>query len=417
MGETAVFECGICFSVYDNGEHLPLSLPCGHVYCKACMTSFCPGDKIMCPADKAVHNISVERLPCCFAILSNLPRSPVRTREVCCPKHPKKKIKFQCRVHSLYLCSNCVIDHTGAGHDVVTFSVTYEQMKRESDSLYTTAQRLFTEAREAAQAKLAQEKRMKAFYQQQIQKVANTFDAAIRKLTTKKSELIDTLTFHQKDQQKSLDQHKTKVNKTLEAAQKLSEEVKALSEHIEDKTYEEFTRAINVKKQELKVLTEFRPKAEPEAALFTYREGALLGDMGSLVEVKPEAKEEDEGWTCTRCAILNRSNRETCEACCAPPMRTIETFDDDSWKCRNCGCSNPRNVSICYRCRQQRGYDFGTSQGAETARYGYSPSGKAGKDDLRPKPTAPSKAALMCRNKVAAGGRKRAPCKKRNNSF
>jgi len=410
MTDSAVFECCICFSQYDHGEHLPLSLPCGHVYCKSCLTSFCPGDKLTCPVDKTLHSLAVDRLPCCFAILSNLPRSPTRSKEVCCLKHPKKKIKFQCRVHSLYLCSNCVIDHTGAGHDVVAFSITYEELRREAETLVATVQKLCAEAREAAQAKSSQEKRMSAFYQAQIQKVANTFDAAIRRLSCRKSELIDSLTRHQRDQQKCLDQHKAKLSKALDSALKLTDELRSLSDHLEDRSFEDFQRVLSAKKQEVKLLGEFRLRSEPEASQMTYKEGNLLGDLGGLMEVKPELKDEDEGWTCTRCAILNHATRETCEACSAPALRTMEAFQED-WKCRNCSCANPRTSPVCYRCRAPRSYDLGTSQGAETARYGYSPSGKTLKEDK----AKPAKAA-MCRNKVAAG-RKRVPCKKRNNSF
>lgn len=364
----------------------------------------------MCPIDKAVHSISVDRLPCCYAILSNLPHSPSRSKEVCCPKHPKKKIKFQCRVHTVYLCSNCIIDHTGAGHDVVAFSITYAEMRREAETLVAAVQKLCAEAREAAQAKALRERRMSAFYQSQIQKVANTFDAAIRKLTCKKSEFIDTLTRHQRDQQKTLDQHKAKLTKALDSALKLTDELRTLSEHLEDKSYDEFYRILSVKKQEAKLLGDFRLRSEPEPVQMTYREGNLLGSLGGLVEVKPDLKEEDEGWTCTRCAILNHASRETCEACSAPALRTIEAFQED-WKCRNCAYANPRSSPVCYRCKAPRSYDLGTSQGAETARYGYSPSDKT----LRDEKGKPAKAAVS-RNKVAPG-RKRTFCKKRNNSF
>ena len=78
-----------------------------------------------CPADKIPHNVKVSQLPCCYAILTNLPTS---TKPVCksaqrvyrCQRHPEKCIKFMCEEHRVFLCTNCVLDHTGVGHKVVS---------------------------------------------------------------------------------------------------------------------------------------------------------------------------------------------------------------------------------------------------------------------------------------------------------
>ena len=63
MAEISVFECGICSQRYNAAERLPLSLPCGHVYCKPCMKSMSIGESFKCPADNQVQKAGVERLP------------------------------------------------------------------------------------------------------------------------------------------------------------------------------------------------------------------------------------------------------------------------------------------------------------------------------------------------------------------
>ena len=120
--QCSVFECSICFNYYDNEEHKPLSLPCGHVYCMECLQKMFSQGSNFCPADKIQHCVKVSDLPCCFAILSNLPKSSKPQCAFRCKRHPTKKIKFMCELHQVFLCANCVLDHTGTGHNVVPFN-------------------------------------------------------------------------------------------------------------------------------------------------------------------------------------------------------------------------------------------------------------------------------------------------------
>ena len=119
--QCSVFECSICFNYYDNVEHKPLSLPCGHVYCIECLQKMFSKGDAFCPADKTHHNVKVSDLPCCYAILNNLPKRS-KVQGVCfCKQHPNKKIKFMCEIHKTFLCSSCVLGHTGSGHQIANF--------------------------------------------------------------------------------------------------------------------------------------------------------------------------------------------------------------------------------------------------------------------------------------------------------
>lgn len=73
--------------------------------------------------DKTKHKVKVSDLPCCHAILSNIPKESGNIGEpiFCCKRHSKKKIKFMCELHKEFLCTNCVLEHTGNGHQVVSF--------------------------------------------------------------------------------------------------------------------------------------------------------------------------------------------------------------------------------------------------------------------------------------------------------
>jgi hypothetical protein len=78
---------------------------------------------VLCPSDnKKHHGVTVEELTCCYTILSNLPKN--NKEQMCCYRHPKKKIKFYCEAHSEFLCTTCVLQHTGPGHIVTNFTIT-----------------------------------------------------------------------------------------------------------------------------------------------------------------------------------------------------------------------------------------------------------------------------------------------------
>jgi len=121
--QNTIFECGLCFLPYDSSERKPLTLPCGHVYCLTCLRQMSHKGDLYCTEDKTAHKVSVSELPCCYAILSNLPEQTKTTHSLVfhCNRHPKKKTKFLCLIHKEYLCTNCVLEHTGVGHQIVPF--------------------------------------------------------------------------------------------------------------------------------------------------------------------------------------------------------------------------------------------------------------------------------------------------------
>ena len=52
--------CAICLETYDDVDHIPMILPCGHMFCVACITVLAKKRRfrsIRCPVDRAKHEV------------------------------------------------------------------------------------------------------------------------------------------------------------------------------------------------------------------------------------------------------------------------------------------------------------------------------------------------------------------------
>ena len=161
-----------------------------------------------------------------------------------------------CKIHSKYLCTECVLEHTGPGHEIVAFSPNLEEMNRELQSLVEISQELISEVKENLKSQQQQDKRISNFYDSQILKVGNSYDAVIRNLGNKKRELIESFKKSMKEQIMTLELQRLKNNKRLESAVNWTGELKQATNSFADISYEEFSAFLTSKKSELRNLTE-----------------------------------------------------------------------------------------------------------------------------------------------------------------
>ncbi len=63
---TEFLSCHVCFSMFDERLHRPISLGCGHTVCKTCLASLQHGK---CPFDQSVISRKVDDLPVNYALL------------------------------------------------------------------------------------------------------------------------------------------------------------------------------------------------------------------------------------------------------------------------------------------------------------------------------------------------------------
>lgn len=346
MAEISVFECGICFQRYNENDRLPLSLPCGHVFCKSCMKNMIITGS-SCPIDKTKFPSTIESLPCCYAIFANLPRSNLG---VSCSRHQKKKVKFMCKIHSKYLCTECVLEHTGPGHEIAAFTPNLDEMNKELQSLVEISQELIAEVKENLKSQQQQDKKIANFYDSQILKVSTSYDTVIRNLSNKKRELIESLKKSMKEQIMALEFQRLKNNKKLESAVNWATELKQVTNSLADISYEEFSAFLTLKKSELRTLTESRTMSDVSIKYNVFNGDVYIDtleikDYGSIALLKTEDK---------------------VKTCCGQEYCNCKNKDPDSlWKCKVCNHPNFKSNTACFYCKTSNTPDFSASQGPD----------------------------------------------------
>lgn len=63
--------CSVCSEVYQEGPREPLVLPCGHAFCRRCLTNVHNTGHFTCPSCRRdLSHLDVQDLPQCFPLLS-----------------------------------------------------------------------------------------------------------------------------------------------------------------------------------------------------------------------------------------------------------------------------------------------------------------------------------------------------------
>ena len=301
-----MFECRACLEPYNSTERIPLSLPCGHVYCKACLKHSASFDCVRCPADAVLHKVPLERLPYCYAILSHLPNP--KDPGVSCVRHPNKRVKFACQVHNTYMCSNCVIDHTGQGHKVAAFTPNVTKMKREVDDLRRVAEEVYGKGQTNAALYQQAQKRLAVHYEAQVAKVKNSFEAAISHLRSKERDHVEALRSAMKDQQEALDQHRSRTAHRLESGKAWAASVKAFAENMSKLPYEKFIEFVTAKREEARGLADTRD-AQVVLEFHSFNASISFKDLGSV------AREKTETLDPPKCCCSGKTLNAACPYC------------------------------------------------------------------------------------------------------
>lgn len=279
MTESTVFECGICLNFYNEISHRPLSLPCGHVYCERCLSKHSKNQEIICPIDSIIHKTSVRNLPCCFAILANLPRA--LAKELCCSRHPRKKVKFRCVSHSVFLCSECIIQHTGNGHEIQTFNPSSISMKSELHGLDDSFRKKTKELADVNRKIDVQNSQLESYYRNQLGKIKKSYDEIIENLLKKKKEMTQTITKHFHEQKKTIELYKFHISRLMETLIEGENTTTMMTENFGKYTCEEFYAFLDTIKSKL---SRCESISLPELQYYSFHNSLCISSFGSVLK-------------------------------------------------------------------------------------------------------------------------------------
>ncbi|CAL4103500.1 unnamed protein product, partial [Meganyctiphanes norvegica] len=131
-----IINCKICFHSYDELEHRPRTLGCGHYFCEQCIDIVISSGIPKCPvcqqtitiktASEATVNFALEEL------VQNVKTLDVNSNSAkeetpmpilgLCSKHSTCRLNFVCMTHNMRVCRDCtVIDHKLDKCHVISF--------------------------------------------------------------------------------------------------------------------------------------------------------------------------------------------------------------------------------------------------------------------------------------------------------
>ena len=124
-------DCPSCMELFDDKEHLPLNLDCGHSYCHLCMSKMmeeynqkrCPEcrDPITKPLKDLTPNLTV------LQILSEKKR--FEKYKKLCSTHIDYFLDFQCKQCQIDICKLCLISHSG--HLVIPLNHSKSKLRKQ----------------------------------------------------------------------------------------------------------------------------------------------------------------------------------------------------------------------------------------------------------------------------------------------
>ncbi|CAL4065181.1 unnamed protein product [Meganyctiphanes norvegica] len=147
-------ECSICLHNFDDKQHRPRVLPCGHSICSYCIDTTITAGSRRCPTCRTPHNVtqsthlvinfsleeaalqklsieSVERFQDSNASITNM-----------CQIHSGVPLHFICTLHKVEICHSCtVLDHRKETCKLVSIK---DEIKAKKDKILTEIETLTT---------------------------------------------------------------------------------------------------------------------------------------------------------------------------------------------------------------------------------------------------------------------------------
>uniref|UniRef100_A0A671WEC0 RING-type domain-containing protein n=1 Tax=Sparus aurata TaxID=8175 RepID=A0A671WEC0_SPAAU len=190
------FLCSICLDVFTD----PVSTPCGHNFCKTCITKHWDKNyKCQCPNCKKTFNTRPELQVNTF--ISETRIDPVENLEDrMCTKH-NKLLELFCKTDQMCVCMLCSIsDHKT--HDVVPLKEEYEGKKAELGKTDAEIQQMIQKRRLKIEEMKRSVELSKKDADREIAAGVQVFRALKESVERSQAEVIDTIKEKQRETEK-----------------------------------------------------------------------------------------------------------------------------------------------------------------------------------------------------------------------
>lgn len=144
MNNNNVFNCPNCKIKFDQSRKIPLTLSCGHIICKECLSI---SDKLVCPIDNTIIRDKLSSIPICHTILQHLP-SKNATPKFICKCGGSKPLEFSCLYDNESFCGPCSINHNSFPHKIVKFNSSIKKIISEIELVRSHSMEKFKEINE-----------------------------------------------------------------------------------------------------------------------------------------------------------------------------------------------------------------------------------------------------------------------------
>ncbi|TNV84153.1 hypothetical protein FGO68_gene3646 [Halteria grandinella] len=175
-------------------------------------------------------------------------------KSTACLRHPDKKVKYFCESDIAFLCSRCVLQHTGGGHLVQECRLDAGRVKNDFMDVKGKYVSLLDEA-ECTKGALEQaEKRLSDMCHKQVNKLEIAYKSIYKALEAKKKEFTSIIKEFYSDQRQKVSFDKQRASSFLTKALSHKDDLAHLECQLDDTFYEELFRTLSSKSQSISQL-------------------------------------------------------------------------------------------------------------------------------------------------------------------
>jgi hypothetical protein len=234
-------ECPICSDFFDDSEHTPRLLRCGHTCCELCLNHVIKDSQIACPTCRDITVASsASSLSKNFTVLEFIASSkgtemptPKTTLSTNCSEHPDEKVIRYCIEDAIAVCAECILLHNG--HKLIKLddpSKPYLVLE-----LRFQVKELLSKVHEMAAMtevkKLEMQQKHESImsgFNKEIERIDSNFARVYEKLEERKNELKGKIAEEMKEEEGKVAQEQQEIDSHLDQLNEYSQKLAGMTE-------------------------------------------------------------------------------------------------------------------------------------------------------------------------------------------